>query len=486
MMWLFAVQALFVGNQACRPCHAEIFDAYSATPMARSSGRVTDDVAPGVFRHEPSGIEYRIERNGSVTLETGAARQQRTLEYFIGSGAAGRTYLYARRGFLFEAPVTWYSQRGAWDASPGFESDRDSRWSRPVEPSCLSCHASQLRAVSGTQNQYGAPPFTQGGVSCERCHGAGSLHVDAHGPMVNPAKLDAARRDSICMQCHLSGEARVSLAGRQMSDYRAGALLAEYVSYFVSESPSALKATSHVEKLQASRCKQASGDRLWCGTCHDPHRIPTAAARPSWYRNKCLTCHAAADCSRGDDCISCHMPKGRVVDGGHGVLTDHGIPRSAAAPRTGASGAWRLQAFRGFSADARSIGLAYAEVSRKTGDRRQAAEAERLLASAAPDPDVLAQLAYLRARGGQTERAAELYREALRLDPNSVIAMVNLGAILGTAGKLADAAALWREALRRNPCQTEASANLLRLYEARGEHASAEALRKSREFCSFP
>src|SRR3954469_18374421 len=155
MMWLFAIQALFVGNQACRPCHVEIFEAYSMTPMAGSSGRVADDVAPGVLRHEASGIEYRIERNGSVTLAKGSARQQRTLEYFIGSGTAGRTYLYTRQGFLFEAPVTWYSQRGAWDRPPGFESAGESRGSRPVEPSSLSCHASQLRAVSSAQNQYG-------------------------------------------------------------------------------------------------------------------------------------------------------------------------------------------------------------------------------------------------------------------------------------------------------------------------------------------
>jgi hypothetical protein len=485
MMFLLAVQALFVGNPACRPCHAEIFRSYSATPMAKSSGRVVDDVPAGSFRHEASGVEYRIDRNGGVALTKGPARQQRALQYFIGSGTAGRTYLYSRQGFLFEAPVTWYAQKGAWDASPGFEKDWVSRWSRPVEPSCLICHASQLRVVSGSQNQYGDSPFTQDGVGCERCHGPGSLHIEGKGGMANPTRLDPARRDSVCMQCHLSGEARIALARRRISDYRAGSMLADYVSYFISDTPSALKATSHVEKLEASRCKQASGDRLWCGKCHDPHQVPTAAARAEWYRSKCLTCHAGSDCTRGQDCAACHMPKHRVVDGGHGVLTDHSIPRGEGATRPRVPSSWRLRAFRGFSADARSLGLAYAEVSRKTGEPKQAAEAMRLLKGVTPDADVLVELAYIRERNGEIGRAAELYQEVLRLDPNSMTAMVNLGTIYGTAGELQDAIVLWGEALKRNPCQPEAAENLTQAYAAVGERTRAEALRKARESCSF-
>ena len=42
------------------------------------------------------------------------------------------------------------------------------------------------------------------------------------GSMVNPAKLTAERRDSVCMQCHLEGEARIARAGRSQDDYRPG------------------------------------------------------------------------------------------------------------------------------------------------------------------------------------------------------------------------------------------------------------------------
>ena len=84
-----------------------------------------------------------------------------------------------------------------------------------------SCHASQVRYVRGTQNRYADPPFADNGVGCERCHGPGGEHVrnPSAAPMANPAKLDAVRRDSICMQCHLSGLSRVPRAGRRFVDF---------------------------------------------------------------------------------------------------------------------------------------------------------------------------------------------------------------------------------------------------------------------------
>jgi len=43
--------------------------------------------------------------------------------------------------------------------------------------------------------------------------------------MIDPPRLDPARRDAVCAQCHMSGEARVDRAGMRFKDYRPGALL---------------------------------------------------------------------------------------------------------------------------------------------------------------------------------------------------------------------------------------------------------------------
>ncbi len=74
LILLFAIPAIFVGNQACAPCHAEIVKAYNATPMAMSSGRDLSPLTPGTFRHSPSGVRYDIDSSGQVSFSRGAAK----------------------------------------------------------------------------------------------------------------------------------------------------------------------------------------------------------------------------------------------------------------------------------------------------------------------------------------------------------------------------------------------------------------------------
>lgn len=474
-LWpLLLAPAAFTGNQSCRPCHTAIVDSYQRTAMARSSGPVADDVPAGSFRHAASGIDYSVDRHGKVA--------GRTLSYFVGSGAAGRSYFYALDGLLFQAPVTWYAQKGRWDMSPGFEADREPAWNRAVTPNCLFCHASQVRAIYGTENRYAEPPFLQNGVGCERCHGAGSEHVLGKARLVNPAKLDAARRDSVCSQCHLAGESRVEKNGRRLAAFRAGDLLADFASYFVlagGGSVGGVKATGYVERLAQSRCKQASGDMLWCASCHDPHSVPAAEQRVAYFRRKCLSCHeqphqGVTAASLGD-CIGCHLPRAQAADGGHGVLTDHAIPRKPSSPEPApAEAGWKLEPFLGGAAP-REAGLAYAEVGVRTGNLRQQNQAIRLLSQGKLDAEVAVRLGDLMQRQGRIVEAEKLYREAIRLQPpGPLVALVNLGVIHGSRGEYEAAIRRWRSALEKSPGQREATVNLARVLRALGRADEAD------------
>lgn len=438
---LLLAAAVFVGSQLCGTCHRDIFGSYSQTPMARSSGRV-DSVDQARFI--AAGHRYEIKDN-RLLFEGGSA----AIDYFIGSNAAGRTYLNGRAGYLFELPVTWYSQQRKWDASPGYEHDAEIRLTRPIEPSCLLCHSSRVRPVLGTQNRYGDPPFLDNGVSCERCHGPGSEHAAKPAKVrpVNPARLEPERRDAVCSQCHLTGEARIERAGRKFAEFRAGDKLADYATYFVLQlGRRDLKVTSHVEKLAASACKRGAGDALWCGTCHDPH---TNADKS---QTACLGCHADAH-RREERCVTCHMPRSKAVDANHGVMTDHSIPR---VPRqTEAPAATTLVPFLG-TADDRAFGLAYAEL----GDKR----AEGYLRRATPqDWPVRLRLAVLEK---DPERAAQLYESVLRDNASEPAALVNLGSIRGRQGRLEEAARLWNKALSVNPALEQAVLNLSQILPA--------------------
>jgi tetratricopeptide (TPR) repeat protein len=437
---LLLAAAVFVGNLPCRGCHVAIADAYARTPMARSSGRA-ESLPDAKFR--AAGHAYTIRAN-RLSIDQGSV----PIDFFIGSNRIGRSFLFQREGYLFEIPVTWYTRRSAWDASPGYEREIEPKFDRAVDATCLSCHASRVRPVLGTQNRYGDPPFLDEGVSCERCHGPGSEHIrnPSSARMVNPARLDPERRDSVCTQCHLTGLARVERPGRRFAEYRAGEKLSDLVTYF-GWAETDLNVTSHVERLAQSACKRVVGDKLWCGTCHEPH------ANGDRTQAACLNCHAGAH-HRDESCVTCHMPQSKTADAAHSVTTDHGIVR-AVARQLSPSPRRDLVALVG-TADTRSLALAYAEI----GDAR----ARNLLARAEPaDADVLLRRAAIEP---DPRRAAVLYETVLRVDPRRPAALVNLGAIYAKAGKYREAARLWETALEVNPAIEGAALNLAQIYPA--------------------
>jgi hypothetical protein len=397
-----------------------------------------------------SGFTYTISGR-SLTLTKADLKATKRLAYSIGSGAAARSYLIEDDGFLYQAPVTFYSRDKKLDLAPGYHTYGYPYLTRPIQPGCLTCHASGLHPIDGTANRYAAPPFDEPGIACERCHG----DVDSHDRIVNPARLAPDRRDSVCAQCHLSGIARVYRPGADWRTYRPGDRLSDSALTFVrADAVPGMTVTSHVENLAQSACKRASGDKLWCGSCHDVHTG----------RATCQGCHEPSGCGRGPDCIGCHMPKSTVRDAQHVVYTDHSIPRrprpAPAAPPTRGP----LVLFGSGTPTDRDLGLAYAIA----GDRDRAAP---LLASASPDDrEALVYLADI-----DRPHAEVLYRRVLTLDPHNISALVGLGAILFERGDFPEAIRLWGDAATRSPGLVLTRTNLAMAYWRSGDRAAARA-----------
>jgi tetratricopeptide (TPR) repeat protein len=491
-----------IGSQVCSRCHAEIYRKYSATSMSRSSGKagaspLRESFERATFSDAVLGAQYRIsETAGAFRLEfsrsESGAKGQRMLEWFVGSGRVGRSYISSLDGFLFQAPVSYFSRGAKWDLSPGYQQHQFIHLTRAVGVGCLQCHASRLQPVAGTQNRFTTPPFLEGGVSCERCHGPGKNHVAAMtsgkrkgSEIVNPAKLEPARRDSVCAQCHLTGAARIVRA--KADYYQPGKLLSDYASYFVWSGPdaSSMSANSHFEKLQQSACKGASGDRLWCGSCHDPHTEPAETARATFYRSRCQKCHQPAACRENpetrskaqDDCIACHMPKGEVRDTEHAVFTDHTIPRRGRPPAATSGSDRSLTSFWKAPVDDRDLGLALATVAGADSRLRQRAF-DLLRKSEARDPKdilILAQLAQFYDQSGDEAAAMGLSERIIRLDPAQVAVAVNLGTYYIKRGRAREAMRLWTDALSRNPGLTSVRMNLAVAQYQGGDRAGAEA-----------
>jgi predicted CXXCH cytochrome family protein len=500
LLFAFAIAVLIAGSSfasssspsaqdpdaACAKCHRQIYDRYKQTPMARASGAAIDGLIPGDFTHLASGIHYRLFlQDGRTWLsyqraDTNPARAldgKQELLYYLGSGKRGRTYLFQQEGFWFEIPVNWYAKKQIWDMAPHYLQAQEMPLTLPIDPGCLRCHFSNVQpSLPGGRNHFAAQPFLHGGIGCASCHGDATAHLaqSSKGPILNPDKLDAVRRDSICLQCHLEGESTIARSGHTLTSYRPGDKLFDHTIYFVNknETGPAGRATSQWEALLESKCKRTSGDRLTCTTCHDPHNTVAPEERVSFYRAKCLTCHSDTAFvekhhPENQDCASCHMPRQTTEDIAHEQVTDHRIQRIAGLTVTNiASPSKEIATVGGIPATDREYGLAYAQAALH-GDPFATAQALRYLKEAehtdpaqASDAELHTQLGFLAQRTGDKKLAQEEYEAALKADPRKSAAAGDLAILHLQAGDTSDAVALWQSAFRDDPTQLAAGYDL--------------------------
>ena len=247
----------YVGDESCVRCHREIAETYRQHPMGHSLAPIAQawpsggDEQSGRPLFEAQGLEYSIERRDGRVIHQETRRDQagRTIarneaevQYVLGSGRRGLSYLIERDGFLVQSPITWYSQAGRWGLSPGYE-DLNYHFDRSVQPGCLFCHTNRVELEGGALNRYKPPVFRGYAIGCERCHGPGELHVanplmiDGKDlTIVNPVALAPSLRDAVCEQCHLAGAQRVERLGLRSEDYRPGLPLHRFWTVLVPAS----------------------------------------------------------------------------------------------------------------------------------------------------------------------------------------------------------------------------------------------------------
>ncbi len=293
--------------------------------------------------------EYRLNNNRDTVH-----KRVEQIDYIIGSGHHTNSHMYQVNGYLYQAPLTFYTQDQKWDLPPGFDKGQNSRFGRMIKTECMTCHNMYPKADKLSANRYKSIPS---GIGCERCHGPGELHVQqkrkgvivdtserADRTIVNPSKLKTSLKNDVCQRCHLQGNT-VKKPGKDFFDFKPGMKLSSVMTVFRPQfkNDDAFIMASHSERLQKSACYKGSRSRenmktLNCITCHNPHRS-VDVTEDQYFNNTCQDCHR--DTKKGEklkctapkekrmatnnNCVECHMPKSGSVDIPHVSIHDHNI-----------------------------------------------------------------------------------------------------------------------------------------------------------------
>jgi Flp pilus assembly protein TadD len=512
----------YVGDAACAGCHDKEIRSYARHPMSRSFAPTAANLdrerldAKAGNPFETNGYKMLVERRGRKLFhieryvgdgDKVLAEIEDEVQYVLGSGAQGRTYVIHRDGRLYQSSISWFTARQSWGLAPGYEA-RTQHFFRPISADCLFCHANRVEPVQGSMNRYREPIFHGYAIGCERCHGPAELHVKERGTrdsIVNPRRLEHSLREAICQQCHLQGQIRVARRGRDSFDFRPGLPLEAVWSVFVQlpESTDGRKSVSATEQMYLSRCfhESTGKKKLGCISCHNPHDYPAEENKVDYYRGRCLTCHNDKSCTLTpearratdpqDNCVRCHMPRSDSSNIVHTATTDHRIVRSADKPpkpqpvaRQGIAPLIDFQrefTGRGEEPDARDLGVALASLasSNRTRARQQVAGMALPLlkkAVARAPTDLAAREALGTALWllEDHDLALAAFGELLAREPGRELALELAAENAADFNRVDTALALWQRLLKLDPDHPRAHPRLASLLVKKQQWRKAE------------
>jgi predicted CXXCH cytochrome family protein len=485
--------ARYLGSTACTQCHADEARRWSKSHHDLAMQPANDETVLGDFsdaRFSHSGVETRFFRRGSKFMVRTDGADGRLADFDV----AYTFGFYPLQQYLIGFPDGRYQALStAWDSRSADEGgqrwyslypdesiphDDVLHWTKPSQNwnhTCADCHSTDLRKGYRADTDTFETTWSDLDVSCEACHGPGSIHVawaEKGGPQKGDPGLTVrfeprqsaswttkagtieprrnpplANRNEIetCGRCH-SRRSRIVEGvppGRPLFDshrvvgldqglYYADGQIREEVYVYGSFVQSAMYAAG----VSCSDCHdshsgelRAQGNAL-CTQCHIPSRFDTSAH------------HHHPESSAGAQCVECHMPS-RVYMGVD-ARRDHSlrIPRPDLSPiletpnactgcHTSMSDAWATKKLAGWRGN-RPVGEMHWGAALH-GGRSGAAGAEHLLSALATDQSspaiARASAVSLMPRGARPESLG-VFNEALH-DESPIVRIAALDAIDG-------------------------------------------------------
>jgi predicted CXXCH cytochrome family protein len=366
----------FVGSAACAECHRDIYDRWQQTLMANvvQDPAERPEVVVGDFSTPDPLVTFGID---DVAFIYGTKWKQR---YFTRIGDDYYVFpaqwdVQARvwRRYFPEPGADWWTEHYPVDAM-----------ARPTGPLCDGCHSVNYDVRTKS--------VTEWNVGCERCHGAGSLHVEF--PIAETIEhagwpADPLRATDVCIQCHSQGQPLTNPIEGQYYDWPVGYQPGDRLRDFWVLDEHHLgeetfthwpEGSAHKNRMQGNDYVQSTmyAKGVTCAACHDVHGTEYEADLLLPGNEVCTQCHGPqlqpgprgtltyhtqheAD-SEGSSCVACHMPLNARTVGNVNVRShtfrfvspamteQYGVPNPCTSCHEDQTNEWALEHLRDWPA----------------------------------------------------------------------------------------------------------------------------------------
>jgi len=195
---------------------------------------------------------------------------------------------------------------------------------------CADCHEEVTNDFTGNVHGRLADFELHGWQKgCESCHGKASLHVSSDGDtakILNPAKLDPAEAEALCVGCHTSGKlmewtfGEHALANVTCTDCHAVHGEGTAKTNLKKSDPELCYGCHQEEMAKANFPSHhpIKEGKMNCSDCHNPHGELQTEEQA---RDLCLDCHSRYQgpfvfehAPVEENCNICHDPHGTVAN----------------------------------------------------------------------------------------------------------------------------------------------------------------------------
>ncbi len=340
--WIVALpetaKATYVGRDTCAQCHQEQLKKWTGSDHDLAMDLATPEFVLGNFddqEFEHKGITSRMTREGDkffITTENDNGEFEKfAVKYTFGVRPLQQYMTEFPDGRVQVFSIAWDTKNKQWfDIHPDERVAPDDQlfWTKAAgnwNYTCAECHSTNLQKNYNLKDNTYHTTFSEIDVSCETCHGPGSMHVELanskslfwdrrHG--YGLARLKEASNLSeieTCARCH---SRRHVVHG----DFHGGDKFLDYYRPTLIEQP-IYHADGQIrdEDYEYGSFLESRmfRENVRCSDCHDAHSLKLRLTG----NDLCIRCHTLAKGnydspahhhhqlgSKGAQCVECHMP----------------------------------------------------------------------------------------------------------------------------------------------------------------------------------